>query len=124
MQFWLTGLRVLRRRRNGWPFFVGSRVLMAMDDLRALYQPVRFFTLDLVLIWVPLWLIAFGVRLGRFSMNLSFMVASLIAMVAALVMVDRSGDEWAGDSSAMPRICPLAPMINTLLRRIRAPGNM
>ncbi|MEQ9479974.1 MAG: hypothetical protein RIK00_11650 [Algiphilus sp.] len=76
------------------------------------------------MIWVRLWLLAFGVRLGRFSMNLSFMVASHIATVAALVTVDRSGDERAGDSSAMPRICPLAPMINALLPCISVPAKI
>lgn len=57
------------------------------------YQPGKFFTLDFVLTWVPLWLAVIGIYSGWFSFNLPFMlIASISAAIAALVMVYSTGD--------------------------------
>jgi membrane protease YdiL (CAAX protease family) len=59
---------------------------------RNLYKPFRFFLIDFLLTWVPLWLAVAGINRGWFRFNVVFMaVAGISAVPAALIMIYTSG---------------------------------
>ncbi|MBN2553425.1 MAG: CPBP family intramembrane metalloprotease [Spirochaetales bacterium] len=56
------------------------------------YRPFRFFLIDFLLTWVPLWLAVDGINRGWFDFNLIFMgAAGISAVPAALIMIYTSG---------------------------------
>ena len=60
---------------------------------KQLYRPFRFFLIDFLLTWIPLWLAVAGITRGWFEFNVIFMgVAGISAVPAALIMIYTSGD--------------------------------
>jgi membrane protease YdiL (CAAX protease family) len=52
------------------------------------YKPFRFFLIDFLLTWIPLWLAVAGINRKWFQFNIIFMaVAGISAVPAALIMV-------------------------------------
>jgi len=60
---------------------------------KPLYKPFRFFLIDFLLTWIPLWLAVAGINRGWFQFNVVFMaVAGISAVPAALIMIYTSGN--------------------------------
>jgi membrane protease YdiL (CAAX protease family) len=60
---------------------------------KRLYKPLRFFLIDFLLTWIPLWLAVAGMNRGWFQFNVVFMaVAGISAVPAALIMIYTSGN--------------------------------
>jgi hypothetical protein len=60
---------------------------------KRLYRPFRFFLIEFLLTWVPLWLAVAGIKKGWFEFNAIFMaVAGISAVPAALIMIYTSGN--------------------------------
>jgi membrane protease YdiL (CAAX protease family) len=64
-----------------------------MNETKPIYKPFRFFLIDFLLTWIPLWLAVAGIRVGWFQFSVLFMaVAGISAIPAALIMIYTSGD--------------------------------
>jgi len=60
---------------------------------KPLYRPFRFFLIDFLLTWIPLWLAVAGINRRWFEFNVIFMgVAGISAVPAALIMIYTSGN--------------------------------
>ena len=62
-------------------------------NAKQLYRPFRFFLIDFLLTWIPLWLAVAAINRGWFEFNVLFMgVAGISAVPAALIMIYTSGN--------------------------------
>jgi len=62
-------------------------------NAKQLYRPFRFFLIDFLLTWIPLWLAVTAINRGWFEFNVLFMgVAGISAVPAALIMIYTSGN--------------------------------
>lgn len=63
------------------------------SDFTGCYRPAKFFIIDFVLTWGPLWIAVAGVHSGLLEFNIPFMiVAGISAIPAALYMFYTSGN--------------------------------
>jgi len=61
-------------------------------DLKKLFKPVPFFTIDFALTWIPLWYAVYAMRKGVLTFSEPFMVlAGISATLAAMIMIYRFG---------------------------------
>ncbi|MGM0673558.1 MAG: CPBP family intramembrane glutamic endopeptidase, partial [Spirochaetota bacterium] len=68
-----------------------TRKDLEQTRLHRLYRPVPFFSVDFVLTWAPLWLMAIGIRKGWFERGMGLLViAGISATLSALYFVHKA----------------------------------